>query len=121
MSKGGSEARGGTSASSERLVTCSHVPSDGHRDDSGPQQFTTYRYRWFVLLQFCLLGLVNQLQWITFGPITTISAGYLGVSNEAINMLSLIFMLTYIPGSFIAATLMQVSAGTLDQFRSDAF
>ncbi|RLC71894.1 MAG: MFS transporter [Chloroflexi bacterium] len=39
---------------------------------------------------------VNQLLWITFAPITSSAAGYYGVSDLSIGLLSMCFMIVYI-------------------------
>lgn len=65
--------------------------------------FTTYRYRWIVLLVFALLNGVIQLDWITFAPITVDSMALYGVSAFWIVLLSMSFMLVYIFVSFPAS------------------
>jgi len=58
--------------------------------------FKVYGYRWAVLLAFMLVVAVNQLLWITFAPITSSAAGYYGVSDLSIGLLSMCFMIVYI-------------------------
>jgi len=49
-----------------------------------------------VLLAFMFVVAVNQLLWITFAPITSSAAGYYGVSDLSIGLLSMCFMIVYI-------------------------
>jgi sugar phosphate permease len=58
--------------------------------------FKVYGYRWVVLLAFMFVVAVNQLLWITFAPITSSAAGYYGVSDLSIGLLSMCFMIVYI-------------------------
>jgi len=70
--------------------------------------FKVYGYRWVVLLAFMLVVAVNQLLWITFAPITSSAAGYYGVSDLSIGLLSMCFMIVYIfvsiPASWVIDT-----------------
>jgi sugar phosphate permease len=70
--------------------------------------YKVYRYRWVVLVAFMLTAAFNQMLWITFAPITSISAAYYGVSTLSIGVLSLSFMATYlvvsIPASWVIDT-----------------
>jgi len=71
-------------------------------------QFKVYRYRWIVLLVFMAAIAVNQLLWITFAAITGSAAGYYGVDDLSIGLLSLSFMVVYIiisvPASWVIDT-----------------
>ena len=60
------------------------------------ETFKVYGYRWFVLAAFMAAILVNQLAWITFAPITGVAAGYYGVSDLSIALLSMSFMIVYL-------------------------
>ena len=68
----------------------------------------TYGYRWVVLLAYMAVILVNQLLWITFAPITGPAATFYGVSDLAIALLSMSFMVVYIivaiPASWVIDT-----------------
>jgi sugar phosphate permease len=70
--------------------------------------FKTYGYRWVVLTVFMLAVASNQALWITFASITSSSAAYYGVSDLAIGLLSMSFMVTYlvvsIPASWVIDT-----------------
>lgn len=70
--------------------------------------YKVYSYRWVVLLAFMLVVATNQLLWITFAPITGAAAGYYGVPDLSIGLLSMIFMIVYIivsiPASWVIDT-----------------
>jgi cyanate permease len=65
-------------------------------------------YRWVMLAAFMLAVAVNQLLWISFAPITGEAAAYYGVSDLAIGLLSLVFMVVFIvvsiPASWVIDT-----------------
>ena len=65
--------------------------------------FKVYGYRWVVLLVFMAVVAVNQLLWITFAAVTTQSMQFYGVSDLAIGLLSLSFMVVYILVAFPAS------------------
>jgi len=58
--------------------------------------YRIYGYRWVVLGVFMLVIAANQIMWITFAAITGLAASYYGVSDLAIGLLSMIFMIVYI-------------------------
>src|SRR5512143_4175401 len=65
--------------------------------------FKVYGYRWVVLLTFMGVIAVNQLLWITCAAVTTQSMQFYGVSDLAIGLLSLSFLVVYILVSFPAS------------------
>jgi cyanate permease len=71
-------------------------------------QIRTYGYRWIVLVAFMAIIFASQLLWITFAPITGPAATYYGVSDLAIGLLSMSFMIVYIivaiPASWVIDT-----------------
>eukprot|EP00468_Gymnochlora_sp_CCMP2014_P003640 CAMPEP_0167754196 /NCGR_PEP_ID=MMETSP0110_2-20121227/8133_1 /TAXON_ID=629695 /ORGANISM="Gymnochlora sp., Strain CCMP2014" /LENGTH=485 /DNA_ID=CAMNT_0007640043 /DNA_START=8 /DNA_END=1465 /DNA_ORIENTATION=- len=69
------------------------------------QEFKTYPARWTVLLIYGLGSLVNAAIWISFASINSITREYYGVNDSAVNMLSVVYMILYIPGSFLASYL----------------
>jgi MFS family permease len=75
---------------------------------TSPASFKVYNYRWINLLAFMLAVIFNQLLWITFAPITSTAAEYYGVSDLAIGLLSMSFMIAYlivsIPASWVIDT-----------------
>lgn len=65
-------------------------------------------YRYVVLAAFMLAIAANQLLWISFAPITRVAAEFYAVSDLAIGLLSLVFMVVFIvvsiPASWILDT-----------------
>ena len=69
------------------------------------EPFVLYGRRWVVLLAVCLLQLANAAVWATFMPITPQAALYFTDSADKgwiIDLLSLIFMVVYLPMAFHA-------------------
>src|SRR4030042_2155578 len=65
-------------------------------DSMESETIKVYRYRWLVLLAFVLVGLMTQVLWITFAPITSAAAVFYGKSDLMIGLLSMIFLIVYI-------------------------
>jgi MFS family permease len=61
------------------------------------EKYRLYGYRWVVLVVFMFINLTIQMLWITYAPITGPAAAYYGVNDFKIGMLSMIFMIAYIP------------------------
>ncbi|MDA8411321.1 MAG: MFS transporter [Treponema sp.] len=59
--------------------------------------FKVYGYRWAVLAVFMFVNLTIQILWISFAPITGPAAAFYGVSELQIGLLSMVFMLAFIP------------------------
>ena len=66
-------------------------------------EYKVYSYRWIVLVLFGLVALVTQMIWITFAAIEPSAVPFYGVGSNAILMLSLVFMIVYIPMNIPAA------------------
>ncbi|MDO8056774.1 MAG: MFS transporter, partial [Candidatus Hermodarchaeota archaeon] len=66
---------------------------------------SVYGYRWIVLLVFMVIAAVTQILWITFAPISSLAASLYSVTELDIALLSLIFMVVYIPVSIPSAYL----------------
>lgn len=62
-----------------------------------------YGYRWIVLLLFMFVNIVMQILWISFASITIEAAVFYGVTELDILLLSLVFMIAYIPITFLAS------------------
>ncbi len=60
-------------------------------------------YRFVMLGLFMLVIAMNQLLWISFAPVTGEAAAFYGVSNLAIGLLSLVFMVVFIVASIPAS------------------
>jgi len=59
--------------------------------------YRLYPYRWIVLAVFMLTNLTIQLLWISYAPITGLAAAFYGVSDLQIGMLSMAFMIAFLP------------------------
>ncbi|MGZ4494317.1 MAG: MFS transporter [Nocardioides sp.] len=75
-----------------------------------------YGYRWVVLAAFMAVNLTIQTLWISYAPITSLAGHYYGVSEVAIGVLAMTFMLAYLPLSLPASYLidrrgLRVAAG----------
>lgn len=65
-----------------------------------------YKRRWLILGIFVFYSASNAMQWIQFSIIANTVAEYYKVSTFAIDMTSMIFMITYIPFIFPASYLL---------------
>ena len=65
--------------------------------------YRVYGYRWVVLAVFMLVNVSIQMLWISYAPITSLAAEYYGVSDLAIGVLAMSFMIAFIPLSLPAA------------------
>lgn len=67
--------------------------------------FKVYSYRWIVLVVYMFIIIMNQLMWINFAAITSLSKEYYRVDDISIGILSMSFMIVYIfvsiPASWI--------------------
>jgi sugar phosphate permease len=64
-----------------------------------------YGYRWVVLGAFMAVNLTIQLLWISYAPVSSEAADYYGVSEVAVGLLAMTFMLVYVPLSLPASYL----------------
>ena len=64
--------------------------------------YRVYRARWHMIFIFCLLTFTNAFLWISFAPVAALAGRYYGVDVTYVNLLSVIFMLLYAPGSYLA-------------------
>lgn len=60
-------------------------------------KFKLYGYRWVVLGVFMFINLTMQTLWIAYAPITGPAAKYYGVNDLQIGLLSMSFMIAFIP------------------------
>jgi len=67
------------------------------------EQYRVYDYRWVVLAAFMLVNFTIQVLWIAYAPITSLAADYYGVGDLQIAMLSMSFMIAFVPLSLPAA------------------
>ncbi|OGD09689.1 MAG: sugar phosphate permease [Candidatus Aminicenantes bacterium RBG_13_62_12] len=70
--------------------------------------FRVYSYRWIVLAAFAVMGVMNQVLWITFAPITSAAAAFYHTSDLMIGLLSMVFMVVFIviflPSAYVIDT-----------------
>ena len=62
-------------------------------------------YRWLVLAAYVLIAGVCEVLWITFAPVTGTAAAFYHTSDLMIGLLSMSFMVVYIPMFYPAAWL----------------
>eukprot|EP01084_Bolivina_argentea_P109090 194979_1 len=67
------------------------------------QELKTYKRRYLVCIIFAFNSIANAMVWITFAPIQTTAAEYFNVSQSAVNLFSMSFMIAYVPGSLMCA------------------
>ncbi|XP_044023637.1 feline leukemia virus subgroup C receptor-related protein 2 isoform X4 [Siniperca chuatsi] len=78
-------------------IECGSIPNG----DSGSAATTRlYKKRWVIVLLFSLYSLSNAYQWIQYGIISNIMMKFYSVEAFAVDWLSMIYMLTYIPFIF---------------------
>ncbi|XP_019911674.2 feline leukemia virus subgroup C receptor-related protein 1 [Esox lucius] len=65
-----------------------------------------YCRRFAVLAVFSLYSLVNAFQWIQYSIITNVFTHFYGVSSEKIDLLSIVYMVAYVPLIFPATWLL---------------
>ena len=69
------------------------------------EKIQVYGTRWLVLVLFMFTNITLQILWITFASITLEAASFYGVTELDILFLSLVFMIAYIPVTFLASWL----------------
>jgi len=65
--------------------------------------YRLYPYRWVVLAVFMFVNITIQMLWIAYAPITILASGYYGVTDSKIGLLSMVFMIAFIPLSIPVA------------------
>lgn len=70
-----------------------------------PSTGKAYGYRWLVLAAYVLIAGVCEVLWITFAPVTGTAAAFYHTSDLMIGLLSMCFMVVYIPMFYPAAWL----------------
>ena len=68
-------------------------------DTDSENLIKVYTKRWYMLVIFCFGSITNAIIWNTFSSINTPTQTYYGVSNVFVDMLSLTFLIMYIPFS----------------------
>lgn len=59
--------------------------------------YRLYGYRWIVLAVFMFINITIQMLWISYSPITGPAAKFYGVTDLKIGLLSMMFMIAFIP------------------------
>ena len=62
-----------------------------------------YKKRWLILAIFVLYSASNAMQWVQFSIIQNVVTKYYQVSDLAVSMTSMIYMITYVPFIFPAS------------------
>jgi len=62
-----------------------------------------YLMRWTILLLFMFSNIVIQILWISFAAVTSSAMTFYGVDELSIYLLSMTFMVVYIPVTFLAS------------------
>ena len=73
----------------------------------GKAKYTLSGRRWVVLIAFSTLRFLGENEWITFSPITNDLVDEFHVSSSSINLLSAVFMFTYLVFAFPSAWLLE--------------
>jgi MFS family permease len=60
-------------------------------------QYKLFSYRWVVLAVFMFINLTIQILWISYAPITGPAAQFYHVTDLRIGLLSMVFMLAFLP------------------------
>ncbi|MFX1453400.1 MAG: MFS transporter, partial [Promethearchaeota archaeon] len=68
-------------------------------------EIKVYGFRWIVLLLFIFANITIQILWISFASVTSYATVYYDVEEIMIFLLSAIFMIVYIPVTFLSAWL----------------
>ena len=95
-----------------RVSAATSADGPGARNTRGDEvllsgeTYRVYRARWHMLGIFCLLTFTNAFLWIGFAPIAALAQRYYHVGSAHdftyVNLLSVIFMFLYPPGSYLA-------------------
>jgi MFS family permease len=65
--------------------------------------YRVYGYRWVVLGVVMIVNFMIQVLWISYGTIIADASDYYGVSHQMVTLLSMVFMIAFIPLSLPAA------------------
>eukprot|EP00126_Sphaerothecum_destruens_P015701 Sdes_comp9738_c0_seq1m1247 len=67
-----------------------------------------YKRRWLMLFVFCTLTWSSAFLWTTFAPIFDMVKAYWHVSTSQVNMMSMLYLFTYLPGVFVGGWMLDV-------------
>lgn len=82
------------SSNSAEQNECTSIPN---LDTDSTVTARLYKRRWMIVLLFSSYSLCNAFQWIHYGIINNIFMRFYNVNSFAIDWMSMIYMLTYIP------------------------
>jgi MFS family permease len=71
------------------------------------EKVQVYSYRWTVLLLFMFTNITMQILWISYAAVTLEATIYYDVGEFLILLLSMIFMVIYIPVTFLSSWLVE--------------
>jgi FLVCR family feline leukemia virus subgroup C receptor-related protein len=71
------------------------------------EELIVYPKRWVVLGIFSLMTFANQALWVTFVPISDVAAEYLSATTTQVNWLSIVWLVLYLPGTYIQALILE--------------
>lgn len=74
-------------------------------------EYLVYTSRIWAIAMFSFLNLSNSMLWVSFAPISNLSASYFGevVGNDTyINLLAVVFQILYGPGTILGAVSMKL-------------
>ena len=69
----------------------------GHEENG--VKFRVYCNRWHMLFLYFMLSAFNAFVWISFAPVVDYTATLYNVTTDAVNWLSLSFLVVYTPGA----------------------
>ncbi len=78
-------------------IECSSIPNG---DGGSAVPTRVYKKRWMIVFLFSSYSLSNAYQWIQYGIISNIIMKFYNAEAFAVDWLSMIYMLTYIPFIF---------------------
>jgi len=62
-----------------------------------------YGFRWIVLLLFMFVNITVQILWVSYATVTSVAVAYYNVEEIMIFLLAAIFMIVYIPVTFLSS------------------
>lgn len=77
--------------------------SEDRQEENGVK-FHVYCNRWHMLFLYFLLSAFNAFVWISFAPVVDYTATLYNVTTDAVNWLSLSFLVVYTPGACVSTT-----------------
>ncbi|RMX61475.1 hypothetical protein pdam_00003517 [Pocillopora damicornis] len=79
-------------------------------------KYRLYRRRWYMLLVLFVLNVSNAMLWLSFAPVADYTASYYGESVNAINWLSIVFLLCYLLFGLVAVWILDLEMFSIPAF-----